>query len=145
MARIRIDLPEHFIFSTVIPVRITDINYSGHTGNDTILSLVHEIRHQFLASHGYSELDFEGVGTIMADAGIEYKNELFYGEKVYASVAVAGFSKVSFDLYYKLEKEVNGKKIMVAIVKTGIVCFDYKNKKIKPVPEVAKQKLGFPA
>ena len=79
--------------------------------------------------------------TIMADVGIEYKKEIFYGEKVLASVAVAGFSKVSFDLYYKLEKEVDGKRIIVAKAKTAMVCFDYKNKRINPVPEAAKQKL----
>lgn len=141
MSRIKIDLPDNFIFSTIIPIRITDINYSGHTGNDTILSLIHEARSQFLASLGYTELDFEGFGTIMADVGIEYKKEIFYGEKVLASVAVAGFSKVSFDLFYKLEKELDGKRIVVAKAKTAMVCFDYKNKKINPVPEAAKQKL----
>ena len=141
MARIKIDLPDNFIFSTIIPVRITDINYSGHAGNDVILSLIHEARAQFLASYGYSELDFEGVSTIMADVGIEYKKELFYSDKVFASVAVAGFSKVSFDLYYKLEKEINGSNVIVAKAKTGIVCYDYKNKKVKPVPVAAIQKL----
>ena len=141
MARIKIDLPDNFIFSTIIPVRITDINYSGHTGNDTILSLIHEARAQFFANIGYTELEFDGVGTIMADVGIEFKKELFYGEMVFAAVAVDGFSKVSFDLYYKLEKELNGKKVVVAKAKTAMVCFDYKNKKITLVPDAAKQKL----
>ena len=43
-------------------------------------------------------MEFAGVG-LMADAGIEFKNELFYGDTVIASVACAGFSKVSFDIY----------------------------------------------
>ena len=53
---------------------------------------------QFLKQHGYTEMEFAGVG-LMADAGIEFKNELFYGDTVIASVACAGFSKVSFDIY----------------------------------------------
>lgn len=143
MARIKIDLPEQFHFSCHIPVRITDINYGGHAGNDTVLSIIHEARMQFLKSYGYTEMEFECVGMIMSDVGIEFKNELFYGDVVIASVAVSGFSKVSFDLYYKLEKETNGKKILAAIAKTGMVCYDYKKKKIVTVPEEAKQRLSI--
>jgi len=142
MARIKIELPEKFVFTTVIPVRITDLNYGSHVGNDTILSLVHEARMQLLASFGYtSELSINGVGLIMADAGIEFKGELFYGDKVFASVGIADVSKVGFDLYYKLEKGNPSEKWVVALAKTGMLCFDYKKKKIAPVPEELKNKL----
>ena len=145
MARIKIGLPDNFSFSTSIPVRITDINYGGHAGNDTILSLIHEARVQFLKTYGYTEVEFEGVGMIMSDAGIEFKNELFYGDLVIVSVTATDFSKVSFDIYYKLEKVLgqaqDDKKILVAIAKTGMVCYDYKNKKIVAVPEEARKKL----
>ena len=141
MARIKIDLPDTFHFTITIPVRITDINYGGHAGNDTILSLIHEARMQFLQSHGYSEMNIEGWGMIMADVGIEFKNELFYGDTVIASVAAGEFSKVSFDIYYKLEKTAGHKKIPVALAKTGMVCYDYEKKKIAAVPEKVKVKL----
>lgn len=141
MSRIKIDLPENFGFSTTIPIRITDINYGGHTGNDTILSIIHEARVQFLKCKGYTEMEFAGAGMIMADVGIEFKNELFYGDVVMASVTVANISKISFDMYYKLEKESAGKKILVAAAKTGMVCYDYKNKKITAIPEEAKKNL----
>lgn len=145
MARIKIDLPENFSFSTEIPVRITDINYGGHAGNDTILSLIHEARMQFLKKAGYSELNFESTSLIMADVGIEFKNELFYGDTVIASVTTGDFAKVSFDIYYKLEKITghteNNKKVIVAAAKTGMVCFDYEKRKITSVPEEAKEKL----
>lgn len=141
MARIKIDLPEKFSFTTAIPVRITDINYGGHVGNDTVLTIIHEARMQFLKSYGYKELEFEGVGMIMADAGIEFKSELFYGDIVFASVAVTEFSKAGFDIYYKLEKDVAGKKVLVALAKTGMVCYDYEKKKIAAVPDKAKLTL----
>ena len=145
MSRIKIDLPENFSFTTSIPIRITDINYGGHAGNDTILSLLHEARMQYLQCIGYTEMDFAGGGMIMADVGIEFKNELFYGDIVYASVAAANIGKVSFDLYYKLEKKVDQtrdeRKILVAIAKTGMVCYDYKIKKIMTLPEEARKKI----
>lgn len=135
-------MPSAFSFSTKIPVRITDLNYGGHVGNDTILTFIHEARIQFLKNAGYSELDFAGVGMIMSDVMIEFKNELFYGDEIIASVAIGEFSKVGFDLFYKLEKEQNNTKILVATAKTGMVCYDYQKKKVVAVPEDAKTKLN---
>jgi acyl-CoA thioester hydrolase len=141
MARIKIALPAAFSFTTTIPVRITDLNYGNHVGNDTVLSIIHEARMQFLHHHGYSEMKFAGAGMIMSDVAIEFKHELFYGDVVIASVAAGEFSKAGFDLYYKLEKETAGKKILAAAAKTGMVCYDYDAKKIVAVPEEAKEKL----
>jgi acyl-CoA thioester hydrolase len=141
MNRIKIELPEQFSFTTRIPIRITDLNYGGHVGNDTILSLIHEARVQFLRNYGYEELNFAGIGLIMSDAGIQYKNELFYGDVIIASVTTGTYSKVSFDIYYKFEKEAEGKRVLVATAKTGMVCFDYSKRKTVAVPEEARTKL----
>ncbi len=145
MARIRIDLPGDFAFVTSIPVRITDLNYGGHVGNDKVLSLIHEARVQFLTQLGYSEFGFAGTGLIMADAAVEFKNELFYGDTVIVSVACANYSKVSFDIFYKLEKASgNGptaRSIRVATAKTTMACYDYSNKKIISIPAEALEKL----
>lgn len=141
MPRIKIDLPTDFAFISVIPVRITDLNYGNHVGNDTILSLIHEARVQYLHHLGYSELKFAGTGLIMADVGIEYKSELFYGDKVLVSVAAGDISRIGFDLYYKLEKEREGKRILVAVAKTGMICFNYEQKKVASLPVEAREKL----
>ncbi len=141
MARIKIDLPEKFSFSVPIPIRIADINYGGHVGNDAILSLVHEARMQYLKQFGYTELELSGIGLIMADAGIEFKNELFYGETVIVSVACGSFTKVGFDIFYKMEKEINSSKKIVAVAKTGMVGYDYTNKKIAAIPGEVIRKI----
>lgn len=134
MSRIKIEVPEHFTFKCTIPVRITDINYGNHVGNDALLSLIHEARMQYLNNYGYSELNFEDSALIMSDAGIEFKNELFYGDIVVVSVTAGNFSRVGFDIFYKLEKKHGDKTILVSLAKTGMVCFDYKAKKITSVP-----------
>jgi len=139
MARIRIELPEQFHFSTKIPVRITDLNYGGHVGNDTVLSLIHEARVQFLKHHDYEELNLEGVSLIMSDAGIEFKAELFYGDAVTAFVTATNFSRVGFDLYYKLMRD----ETIVAAAKTGMICYDYDSRKIVTIPAGVKDKLYF--
>ena len=68
MPRIRIDLPATFPFAIELPVRITDVNYGGHLGNDALLSLLHEARCRFLLHHGCSEANTAGVGMVMVDA-----------------------------------------------------------------------------
>lgn len=143
MARIKIALPNSFPFSCKIPIRITDINYGGHVGNDTILTIIHEARIQFLASLGYTELNFGGTGMIMADVSIEFKNELFYGDIVSTSVAVSEISKIGFDLIYKLEIENNNVNKIIAVAKTAMICFDYANKKIVAISEEACKKIVF--
>ena len=142
MARIKIDLPGKFSFTTKIPVRITDINFGGHVGNDTILSLVHETRAQYFNYCGYDELNFAGVGTIMSDVAIEYKNQIYYGDEITASIAVGEITRVAFDLFYKLEKRsADDKLIPVAFAKTWMVCYDYDQKKVAAIPEEAIKKI----
>src|SRR6476661_1644051 len=104
MAKIQIEFPAEFKFSTDIPVRITDLNYGGHVGNDTILSIIHEARAQFLQYHGLNENDFGGVRTIMGNVLINYRKELFYGDVVKAFVSAINISRASFDVVYLLKK-----------------------------------------
>lgn len=142
MARIKIELPASFNFQTTIAVRITDLNYGGHVGNDAILSIIHEARMQFLKHHGYTEMDLGGTGVIMNDVAIEFKTEAFYGDQISAMVAAGDISKVSFDLFYKLQKTEGDKTFVVALAKTGMICYDYSKKKMTPVPEDVRTKLA---
>ncbi len=80
MSRIKIICPNHFVFSTSIPVHITDLNYGAHVGNDNVLSFLHEARVRYLQSIGYTEFNMEGIGLIMADAALIFKNEMYYGD-----------------------------------------------------------------
>jgi len=135
MERIKINLPEQFPFSVNIKIRITDLNYGGHVGNDSFLSLIHEARHQFLHQFGYTELKIENASLIMAYASIEFKKELNYGDEVKISVAANSFDKYGFDIFYKLEIINNENLILAGKAKTGMLCYDYQNKKLMHVPE----------
>lgn len=141
MERIKINLPEMFSFSAKLKIRITDINYGGHVGNDVFLSLIHEARQQFLNYYGYSELLFEGVALIMIDAAIEFKKELVFKDEISISVAAANFIKNGFDIFYKLELLSEKETTLAGKAKTGMLCFNYEQKKIVALPEVARQKL----
>jgi acyl-CoA thioester hydrolase len=143
MSRIKIELPDSFIYSTSMEVRITDLNYGAHVGNDKVLSFLHEARVRFLQSLDYSELNLEGVGMIMADAALVFRSEMFYGDRLLICIQPAECSRVGFDLIYKIEKKAADKMEMVAIAKTAMICYDYKMKKVTGLPAEAKMKL-FP-
>ena len=142
MPRIKLHLPENFSFTTQLPVRITDINYGGHLGNDAVLSLMHEARMQFLKHHGYTEMNVGSASLIMSDVAIEFKAEAFYGDVLTAFVTASDFTRVGFDLYYRFTKEVSGKSIIVANAKTGMVCYNYDFKKVVAVPDEVNLKLS---
>jgi len=133
MARVKIELPREFIFKTEIPIRISDINYGGHLGNDAVLSITHEARLRFLKQHNFTELNVGGAGIIMVDAAVQYKAEGFYGDIIKVEIAVADITGVGCDIVYRCTNKNTGN--LIAIVKTGIVFYDYNRKKIVSVPE----------
>ena len=76
----------------------------------------------------------------MADAAIMFRSEAFYGDILKIEISVGEISSSGFDLYYKFINEKTQKE--VARIKTGMVCFDYKERKIKGVPEVFRVKVS---
>ena len=135
MARIKLLIPDKKIFSLRIPVRITDINYGNHVGNDALVSIVHEARMQWLATGKYSEMNIGGPGLIMSDLAVEYKAESFYGDILSVNIAVSEVQKISFEVYYEINVERSGKDFVIAKAKTGMVCYDYGAKKVAAMPE----------
>ena len=132
MPRLRIELPATFPFATELPVRITDVNYGGHLGNDALLALLHEARCRFLHHHGCAEANTDGVGMVMVDAALTYRQEAFHGEVLRIEVGVTDFQRTGCDFVYRVTKAGTG--ALVAEAKTGIVFFDYLSHKIKRMP-----------
>ncbi len=89
-------------------------------------------------------MEFAGAGMIMSDVAIEFKNELFYGDVIIASVVAGEISRIGFALLYNLEtlRPANGeRKVLITTAKTGMVCFDSEKKKIISVPDEAMLQL----
>ncbi|GAB2182179.1 thioesterase family protein [Denitratisoma sp. agr-D3] len=133
MARIQIDLPEAFIFATELPIYIGHINYGGHLDNALLLTLVSEARVRFFKALGYTELDVEGLGVIMADAAVQYRSEAFHGEVMLVEMTPHDIHSKGFDLVYRVSDRASGRE--VARGKSGMLFFDYRQRKVKTVPE----------
>ena len=130
MPRVRIDLPAAFPFATEIPVRITDINYGGHLGNDALLALIHEARCRFFQNYGFKETNIAGAGILMVDAAICYREEMFYGDVLRFEVGVMDLRRTSCDIVYRVTRTGQ----ITAEAKTGIVFYDYAAKSIVKMP-----------
>jgi acyl-CoA thioester hydrolase len=140
MARVKIELPERLLFKTELTVRSDDLNYGKHLANDRILAFAHEARVQFLKSLGYGELDFSGQGLIMSEAIVSFRAEAFQGDHLIIEVGVTDVTKFTFDLIYRVTDKSTKKE--VALIKTGMVCFDYEKKKVALISQEAKDKLN---
>jgi len=142
MGRVKIKFPEQKpLYTASIPVRITDINYGNHLGNDALLSLIHESRMQLLSQWGYDELNAGGSALIMADVMIAYRGEAFYGDILQVKLYAEELTNHSFDLLYHIATEREDKILEIAHAKTGMICFDYGTRKIVPMGEGLRTKL----
>lgn len=135
MARIKIEFPENYKGAFIIPIRITDINYGNHTGNDSVVAIIHEARMQFLQQNNFTEMNAAGTALIMNELFVEFKNESFYKDILEVKIFIGEISKVSFEIFYSLSVKRNQQEILIARAKTGMVCFDYTNKKVVHIPE----------
>ena len=142
MGRVKIKFPaENPLFVAAIPVRIGDINYGGHVGNDAVLSIIHEARVHMLRSKGYTELNAAGNSMIMADVMIAYRGEAFYGDVLTVSIYAEEITERTFDLLYYITTIRDGKPADIAHAKTGMACFNYETRKVAILTDELKSYL----
>lgn len=132
MSRIKLEFQGQIVFKTTLNIRVSELNYGNHLGNDSLLGLMQEARVGYFNSLGQTEKNFYGVGIIMSDVAVIYKSEGFAGNEISFELALHDFSSKGFDIYYNLYNQTTDK--LLAIAKTGIVCFDYEQRKTVNLP-----------
>jgi acyl-CoA thioester hydrolase len=110
-------------------------------GNDALVGLLHEARVQWLTKLGYSELNIEGKSIIMSDLAVQYKNEAFYGQSLDIELFSGETSSAGFELFYEISVTEENETKTIARAKTGLVFFDYAERKITAMPEAFEKKL----
>lgn len=138
--KIKFKIPTKFHFKTKLKIRVSDLNYGGHLGNDSVLSLAHESRVRFFFELNVTERNFFNVGLIMADSAIKYKSQGYLNESIIIKISVTELRSHGFKLFYILKK--NNSNIDLAHVQTSMVCYDYKKSKILQLPEDFKNSLN---
>jgi acyl-CoA thioesterase FadM len=98
-----------------------------------MVSLLHEARLRFLRSFGFGEFNISGLGIMVTDLMVEFKSESFVGENLQFEVGVDDFNKYGCDFIYRVTCADEGR--LVTLAKTGIVFFDYDERKIAKIPK----------
>lgn len=132
MAKITIDLPDRFPFSTELDVYIEHINAGQHLANERLVALLNEARMRYMASLPLKENGIDPAGFIGADLAVLYKAEARYGDRLKIEVAATDFSKYGCDFVYRVTNLKTGQ--LCAIAKTAMLTFDYRENRLKAVP-----------
>ncbi len=133
MARITLTLPDTYAYATELTVRIQDINYGNHVGNDAFVSLLHEARIRYFSHLGYSESDIEGCAIVISDLAVIYKAQARHGDRLKIEMAAGEFNKYGCDIFYRVTRVPDKTPVLEA--KTGIVFFNYLENKVIRMPE----------
>ena len=122
-------------------VRIGDISYGGHLGNDKYLLLFHDARLAYLAGLGASEKDIGGgTGLIMSEAHVRFQAEVFLGDELEVSVLPRDVQASRFTLDYQVTRVGDG--TAAAEGYTTLVAFDYGKRRVTRLPEAFQAALA---
>ncbi|MBT6102016.1 acyl-CoA thioesterase [Oceanospirillaceae bacterium] len=121
------------LFRCSLQVRVADLNYGNHLGNDQILSYFHEGRVLWLNQHSLSEKDVGGCGLIMAATSIEYLAQAYLHQHLELTLGARAVGKARFTIVYKLTEQQTEQTI--ALGETHMGCFDYQNQKPARAPQ----------
>ena len=126
-----------FKFKTNFIVRVGDINYGGHMGNDKYLLVLHDARIRFLESLGFSETDIgdeksDIAGLIMSEARIKYKAEAFIGDELVTGVRITEMKGITFNFEYEIERVSDNKTIATGVTRMAV--FDYAKRRVRKIP-----------
>lgn len=115
-------------------VRIGDINYGGHMGNDKALLLFQDARIRFLESLHFSEKYIGGrAGIILSEAHVYFRKEIFLHDVLTADVSVSSVTTSSFTLSYHIRRLPHDEEVLHGT--TTLIAFDYDKRKVTRLPE----------
>lgn len=134
MSRNNLAFPAPTIYSHPLRLRIGDINYGQHLGHDTLVSLLHDARCGWLATHGLTELTVDGksLGWVVADLTVNYRAEAFYADELLIELSIGVIGTKSAEIFHRV---VRSDGVEIAIAKVTVVFFNYETRKAAAVPE----------
>jgi acyl-CoA thioester hydrolase len=118
---------------TKLEIRVGDINYGGHMGNDKALLVFHDARLRFLEALGYSEKNIGGPGIIMRDAHVLFRKEVHLHDVLTVDVGIENVSTSSFEMLFTVRRLSDDAVVFTG--STGLVAFDYDTKRPVRLPE----------
>lgn len=139
MPRTSLSEQPSYEFKYVLTLQPRDINYGGHLGNDSLVSLLGTARAQMFRTLGKSEMDVgDGKsGIIMADLVVNFKAEAFMFDELSVELHIGELSRTSFRIFYRVKRGQS----LIALAETGVAAYNYESRKIAAIPGVFLESL----
>jgi acyl-CoA thioester hydrolase len=130
---------KNIAFTTVLDVRVSDINYGNHLGHDSLITLLQEARVRFLKAYGYTELDIDGLIALITHLSVNYLKQAFYATKLIVNLEIIDVKQTNFKLLYQVINQETGKDIAKAL--TTITMFNREKNKVEKIPQEFLKKI----
>lgn len=140
MARLKLAFPDNqYCYSTLLTVRVTDINGANHLGNEALIAMVSEARARFLFDAGVRETGADGAGIIVTDLAATYRAEAHARDQLLFDIGVMDFNQYGGDITFRVSRPQD--QALIALVKTGFVFFDYRSGQVVPMSDAFRAKF----
>jgi len=124
-----------------LEVKIGDIGYGNHMGNDKALLFFHDARIKMFNSIGFEELNIgNNTGIVVSEAHVYYYKEVFLYDVLEATLEVDEITPTSFFLNYEFTRQSDSKIVLKG--STKIIAFDYATKKVAKIPDEFLSKIS---
>ena len=142
MPRVKVGLPDKFLYSMERSVGISDLNYAKHLDSVAMVSILQEARLQFLANLGFTESNIYGLGIVVTDMAVDYRSESFANDCLVIDVGISNINRYGFDIGMQVTN--SALEAVVCNAKIGVVFFDFDRHKIAQVRPAFKRRLDPP-
>jgi len=132
--RIKLNPLDRYQHAYETSIEVTDLNYGKHLGNDALVGILHRARVHFLHRLGAREdnLGDGKTGILLTDLVVNYKEEGLLFDKIVVESSIGEVRPKGFRIFHRISTEHNR---TIALAETGIVGFDYKNRRVTKIPE----------
>ena len=117
-------------FRTVVDVqlRFRDTDALGHVNNAVYLEYLEVARIEWL-KRVFGTVEVRNFGVIIARVEIDYRSPAMHHETLRVGIRVSELGAASMKMEYRIEEKAGRR--LVAEAKTVMVCYDYRENKVK--------------
>lgn len=123
-----------FRFFIPITVRYGDLDPQGHVNNARYLTYMEQVRVSYFRHLGLQDGNsFLNFGIIIANAHINFKAPILWGQDIRAGMCISRLGTKSMDSHYRIEASPSGQ--ILADGSSVLVAFNYHVGSTIPIPE----------
>lgn len=129
-----------FRFYHPLEVRFGDLDSFRHVNHARHFTYMEQARAEYLRRLGlWDGRDFDALGIILAEASCSYKTEIAFGQPIHVGVRTARLGTKSIEMEYEISDRDTGE--VMAVGRTVVVAFDYRQARSIPIPEAWRATL----